>query len=71
MSDGLILAFLIWVAAHVTASGFPEEVWLPERMSVLHLPGEDTQARLVWIGDGPRLAAAWLSAQSVPEPTAV
>lgn len=71
MSDGLALAFLIWVAAHVEAAGIPEEVYLPERMAVLHLPGDGTEARLVWTGDGPRLAAAWLNARTAPVPTGV
>lgn len=71
MSDGLPLAFLIWVTAHVEAAGIPEEVYLPEAMKVLHLPGEATEARLVWTGDGPRLAAAWLSARTAPVPTGV
>lgn len=66
MSDGLLLAFLLWATTHVEAAGFPEEVYLPERMAVLHMPGEQTEARLVWTGDGPRLAAVWLSARTVP-----
>lgn len=66
MTDGLVLAFLIWAAAHVEATGLAEEAWLPDRMAVLHLPGDIHEARLVWTGDGPRLAAAWLSARSAP-----
>ena len=71
IGDGFLFAFLAWVAAHVEATGIPEEVYLPERMAVLHLPGEGTMARLVWTGDGPRLAAVWLSARNVPAPTDV
>jgi hypothetical protein len=69
VTDGLPLAFLIWVTAHVEATGLAEEAWTPEALRVLHLPGEGTEARLVWTGDGPRLAASWLSARSVPVPT--
>ncbi len=71
MSDALLLAFLIWVTAHVEATGLAEEAWNPEVIRVLHLPGEETEARLVWTGDGPQLAASWLSARSVVEPLAV
>lgn len=63
MSDGLVLTFFVWVTAHVAASGIPEEMWLPEQMTVLHLPGEAMEARLVWTGDGPQLAASFLAAK--------
>ena len=66
MTDGLLIAFLIWATAHVEATGLPDEAWLPEALRVLHLPGEGTMARLVWTGDGPRLAASWLSARNAP-----
>ena len=67
MTEGLLLAFLVWVSAHVEATGLAEEAWLPDRMMALHLPGEATEARLVWTGDGPRLAASWLDAK-YPKP---
>lgn len=66
IEDGFLFLFLAWVAAHVEATGLADEAWLPEALRVLHLPGTETEARLVWTGDGPRLAASWLSARSVP-----
>lgn len=62
---GLLVAFLVWLEDALAASGIPPEMREEEKMAIRHLPGSETEARIVWTGDGPWLAATFLRSAPV------